>query len=241
MAGIIRESIDRWFDINLDVDNRTLFMGSMGYDYEGGESGVDNFMAEYFIKGMYVLESKGDKPITIIMNNPGGDWYHGMAIYDSIYNSKSHCTIKVYGHAMSMGSIILQAADERVMMPNSRFMIHYGYDGRYGHSKIFERWADEGKRTNLQMENLYLDKIMEKENEKGISHISKTFEQIVGKLKQFEHPQTKEGEIKYAFSRKMGLRREEYRKVLRELLNFDTILTPEETISLGLADKVYGK
>ena len=76
MAGIIRENIDRWYDLNLDVDNRTLFMGSVGSDSEGSESGVDNFMAEYFIKGIHVLESKNDKPITIIMNNPGGDWYH---------------------------------------------------------------------------------------------------------------------------------------------------------------------
>ena len=239
MAGIIRENIDRWFEVNLDVDNRTLYMGSIHNDIESGESGVDSSMAEYFIKGMHVLDSKNDKPITIIMNNPGGDWYHGMAIYDSIKHSKSHCTIKVYGHAMSMGSIILQAADHRVMMPNSRFMIHYGYDGRYGHSKIFERWADEGKRVNVQMENIYLDMIMEKEKNVGINFITKTFEGIMTKVKQFEHPETKEGEIKYTFSKKMEVRREEYRKILRELLNFDTILTPEETVSLGLADEIY--
>lgn len=240
MAGIGRENIDRWFDLNLDVDNRTLFMGSMGYDYEGGgESGVDNFMAEYFIKGMHVLNSKNDKPITIIMNNPGGDWYHGMAIYDTIKHSKSHCTIKVYGHAMSMGSIILQAADVRIMMPNSRFMIHYGYNGSYGHAKIFERWADEGKRLTLDMENIYLDRIMEKEKKTNTNFIARTFEGIMTKVKQFEHPLTKEGEIKYTFSKKMDIRREEYRKVMKELLNFDTILTPEETISLGLADEIY--
>ena len=81
---------------------------------------------------------------------------------------------------------------------------------------------------------------MEKEKTEGIPHISKTFEQIMLNVKQFEHPQTKEGEIKYTFSRKTDLRREEYRKVLRELLNFDTILTPQETISLGLADKIFG-
>ena len=154
MAGIIRENIDRWFDYNLDVDNRTLYMGSVGKDIEGSESGVDNSMAEFFIKGLHVLESKGDKPITIIMNNPGGDWYHGMAIYDAINNSKCYCTIKVYGHAMSMGSIILQSGHHRIMMPNSRFMIHYGYDGRYGHSKIFEKWGEECKRLNMDMEKI---------------------------------------------------------------------------------------
>ena len=239
MGKIIRENIDRWFDLNLDIDNRTLYMGSMSYDYENGESGVDSFMAEYFIKGLHVLERGGDKPITIIMNNPGGDWYHGMAIYDAIKNSKCHSTIKVYGHAMSMGSIILQAADHRVMMPHSRFMIHYGYDGRYGHSKIFEKWAEECKRLNYDMENIYLDMIITKEKKSGIPYMTKTFEGVVNKLKQFDQVLSKEEGTKYTFSKKLEVRREEYRKILRELLNFDTILTPEETISLGLADEIY--
>lgn len=238
MSGIIRENIDRWFDYNLDSDTRTIYMGSVEKDLEGSESGVDHMMTEYLIKGIHVLESKGDKPITIIMNNPGGDWYHGMAIYDSINNSKCHCTIKVYGHAMSMGSIILQSADNRVMMPNSRFMIHYGYDGKYSHSKIFERWSDEGKRVNLEMENIYLDKLMKKDQERGISYMTKTFETIVRKVKEFE-PNSKPEEVKYIFSKKSDLRREEYRKVLKELLNFDTILTAEETVMLGFADEVY--
>lgn len=239
MAGIVRENIDRWYDLNLDVDNRTLFMGSVGSDNEGSETGVDNFMAEYFIKGIHVLESKNDKPITIIMNNPGGDWYHGMAIYDSINTSKCHCTIKVYGHAMSMGSIILQAADKRIMLPSSRFMIHYGYDGKYGHTKIVEKWMNESKRINHDMENIYLDKLMKKELEQGIPYMVNTFETIMNKLKEFDYPTNKIGGVKYTFSRKNDLRKEEYRTILKEMLNFDTILSPEETISLGFADEIY--
>ena len=160
-----------WFDQNLDIETRTIYMGSMGSSYEEGESGVDNFMAEYFIKGMHFLESRGKKPINIIMNNPGGDWYHGMAIYDSIKYSSCVNSIKVYGHAMSMGSIILQAADERIMMPSSRFMIHYGTDGKYSHSKITEKWAEEAKRNNHDMENIYLDKMLEKEEEMGTRQV----------------------------------------------------------------------
>ena len=77
-----------WFDCNLDLFTRTIYMGSLSRDYDIGESGVDNFMAEYFIKGMHTLETRNSgKEINIIMNNPGGDWYHGMAIYDSIKNS----------------------------------------------------------------------------------------------------------------------------------------------------------
>ena len=233
----IDTNLRSWFDLNLDVETRTIYMGSMGSTYEEGESGVDHFMAEYFIKGMHFLESRGDKIISIIMNNPGGDWYHGMAIYDAIKYSSCVCSIKVYGHAMSMGSIILQAADERIMMPNSRFMIHYGTDGKYSHTKISEKWAEESKRICHEMENIYLEKMFEKEEAIGNGHLSKVFTEIMKKQKAFEFPQAEF--VEYKFSRNSKLKREEVRKALKELLNFDTITTPQETVDLGFADSVY--
>ena len=96
------------------------------------------------------------------MNNTGGDVYHGLAIFDAIKTCKNHVNIIVYGHAMSMGSIILQAADERIMTPNSRMMIHYGEDGVWAHPKIVLQWAKEGKKINEWMLDLYLEKIREK-------------------------------------------------------------------------------
>ena len=226
-----------WFSHNLDLPSRTIYMGSI-YSPDGGESGVDAFMAESFIKGMHLLEKRdSESEITIIMNNPGGDWYHGMAIYDSIKNSPCPCTIKVYGYAMSMGSIILQAADQRIMMPNSRFMVHYGTDGVYSHSKIFEKWAEESKRNNYNMENIYLDSMLLKEDKEGSGHLAKELGKIMTKLKSSEIPCP--GEITYKFAKPN--KREEVRAVLRELLNFDTILTPEETIALGLADEIFSR
>ena len=227
-----------WFDHNIDTDSRTIFMGSIDKDIDNQENGVDHYMAEYFIKGMHLFESKkNEDEITIIMNNPGGDWYHGMAIFDAIKNSSCFCTIKVYGHAMSMGSIILQAADKRIMMPNSKFMIHYGYDGRYGHSKIFEKWADEGKRVNYQMENIYLDAMLDKEEKVGNGNLSKVLSSIMSKQRSLEIPNP--GDIVYKFSKSPSAKREETRGVLKEMLNFDTILNAEETVELGLADEVF--
>jgi ATP-dependent protease ClpP protease subunit len=228
--------LDKWFDLNVDTDMRTLYMGSVGYTQDESETGVDHFMTEYLIKGMHTLESKNKKPITIIMNNPGGDWYHGMAIYDAIKSSPCECTIKVYGHAMSMGSVILQAADHRIMMPNSRFMIHYGYDGKAGHAKIVYKWADEGKRINWEMENLYLEKMLEFEKTCG-KKLESALEKIVNRGNELEFP--KKAPVKFKFSTKGEERREQLREVLQMLLNYDTILTPEETISIGLADSIF--
>jgi ATP-dependent protease ClpP protease subunit len=199
------------------------------------ESGVDNFMAESFIKGIHILSAKSNDPITILMNNPGGDWYHGMAIYDAIKTSTCYCNIKVYGHAMSMGSIILQAADNRIMMPNSRFMIHYGYNGVNSHVKIFEKWADEGKRLNYQMENMYLDIMMEKEEKEGHGYLAKKLSEIMTKQNALNYPPPTTTK-NYNFSKTN--KKEEIRVVLKEMLNFDTILDPEETVTLGFADEI---
>lgn len=161
MARINKESIDRLYDYDIHVETRTVYMGSTEVDLDGNESGTDPKMAERIIKALHLLDQKNE-PITIIMNNPGGDWYAGMAIYDAIKACQSEITIKVLGMAMSMGSVILQAADHRALAPNSRVMIHYGFAGMDGHSKTFQKWAEEYKRIDSEMESVLLAKIKEK-------------------------------------------------------------------------------
>ena len=194
---ILKEAIDRFYDYDILTSTRTLFMGSMGT--EGEDSGTDFAMAEAMIKGLHILDTTGTSPITIIMNNLGGDEYHGLAIYDAIRACKCEVHIKVFGHAMSMGSIILQAADKRFMSPNSRCMIHYGtWDVPADHPKITRKWAEEGQKFDTWMINMYLQNIREK------------------------HP-----EFNYAD--------------VDKLCDFDTILTAQETVDLGLADEVLGE
>lgn len=197
MAKFIRDDVDKFHDYSLYIPERTVFMGSEEISIEHGESGTDGLMAERTIKNLLVLEHLNKNPITIIMNNIGGDEYHGYAIYDAIKACKSHVVIKVFGHAMSMGSIILQAADERVMAPTSRQMIHYGTWGIHDHAKTAQKWAEEGNKIDKWMEDMYMARIREK---------NPTF--LLPKLKK--------------------------------MLDHDTFLTAEESVRLGLADRVLG-
>lgn len=191
-----RDDVDKLYDYDLFIPGKIVYIGSVTADIEHGESGVDAVMAERAIKALTLLD-QSDGDITIILNNPGGDWFHGMAIYDAIRQCKNHVIVKVYGMAMSMGGVILQAADERIMMPNAKFMMHYGSMGmQETHAKIFKKWADESERINDDMEQIFLEKMREKDPD--------------FKLKK-----------------------------LKEMLDYDTILTAEETVKLGLADKVY--
>ncbi len=194
MAKFTRDDVDKFYDYDLDIAHRTIYLGS-DVDDDGEDHGVNAAMAERVIKALHLLDQKKED-ITIIMNNPGGDWYHGMAIYDAISGCQSTITIKVYGMAMSMGAVILQAADHRVMAPNAKFMIHYGTAGSADtHSKIYQKWAKEYEKVDTAMEDIFLEKIHTK------------------------HPTFK-------------------REELEKLLDYDTILTAQETVNLGLADEV---
>lgn len=152
-----RDDINRFFEYDVDINTRTVYLGSYGGE---GDAEVDSRMAERAIKALHLLDSQNRKAITIILNSTGGDVYHGMSVYDAIKACKSKVTIKVMGQAMSMGAVILQAGHKRLIAPNARVMIHYGSMGlEPNHSKIFKKWADECARLDVEMENLLLERI----------------------------------------------------------------------------------
>jgi len=89
------------------------------------EVGVEHQITSRFLKNMTILKNIDPKePVLIHMKVGGGDWREGMAIYDIIRSCPNPTTILSYTKAESMSSIILQAADKRVLMPNSLFMFH---------------------------------------------------------------------------------------------------------------------
>lgn len=172
------DNVELFHGYSIYIPTRTIYIGSESSSdaliEHGEESGVDHSMSDRFLKNLHILESLSEEPITVILNNPGGDWYHGMAIYDAIKNSKCEITVTVYGHAMSMASVILQAADKRIMAPNAKLMIHYGSMGSSStHSKIFDKWSEENKKINLTMEDIYLERMREKHPEFPISKLRK--------------------------------------------------------------------
>jgi ATP-dependent Clp endopeptidase proteolytic subunit ClpP len=169
------DDIDKFHDYSIHIPTRTLYMGSEqiaeSADFE--ESGTNASMAERMVKNIHILDSINQEPITVFMNNLGGDPYHGLAIFDAILAAKSEITIKVFGYAMSMGSIILQAADHRIMAPNSRQMIHYGSLSMSGHSKTVDKQAKEEDKINRWMEEMYLEKIREKQPDFKLKRLQK--------------------------------------------------------------------
>lgn len=67
--------------------------------------------------------------IRLYINSPGGEVYSGLCLYDVIRLISSPVTTICIGDSASMGAIIFLAGEKRLMLPNSRIMIH---DPSYG-------------------------------------------------------------------------------------------------------------
>lgn len=122
----ILDEIETYHRFNVFTHSRIINLVSETNVDDGTEFGVGFSMSSPFLKNLAILEAISHDPITVIHNTEGGDEAQGMAIYDAIKRSPCHITMKVYGTCMSMGSIILQAADDRVLMPHASIMFHDG-------------------------------------------------------------------------------------------------------------------
>lgn len=150
--AVKKENIDRLFDYDVLLDSRTIFIA------DSSDDGVDNAMANRFLKAMVILEQTNKNPIRVILKSLGGCIYNGAAIYDSIQLSPCHVTIEVYGAAMSMGAQILQSADERVMMPSALLMLHDGTFSMEDAPRTFENWATVSKKLRQQMYQIFAER-----------------------------------------------------------------------------------
>ncbi len=123
------------------------------------EPGVEHVMATRLIKNLRLLQSDSGSDIFIHMKTCGGFETEGFAIYDAIRFCPCHVTILNYTHARSMSSIILQAADLRVMMPNSYFMIHWGEEEISGEQQKVLSWAEWERKREPRFIGVYLDQM----------------------------------------------------------------------------------
>lgn len=159
MARIVKESIERFYDYDIHIESRTLFIGdSRGEGDNEGE--IDADVSQRAIKGFHLLTAAAaDKPVTVYINSFGGCFYNGMAIYDAIKACPCHITAYVCGSAMSMGSLILQAADTRLIYPHATMMLHDGYDTRVGDvPQTFFNWAEYSRKMRTVMYKIYADR-----------------------------------------------------------------------------------
>lgn len=113
----------------IDLPSRQIWIHGIDTmdSYIDGEPGIEHIMANKVIKNLHILKEHSDNlPVTIHLSTCGGWVEQGLAVYDTIRLMPYPVTMISYTHARSMSSYILQAADERILLPHSYFMFHDG-------------------------------------------------------------------------------------------------------------------
>lgn len=111
-------------DYNIDIENREIYLHPPLDNIEA--AALDYRSAVIFEKNIRYLNSISLEPVLVHMHLPGGEWQDCLSMYDSIRASKSKVIILAYARAESCSSVLLQAGDLRILMPNTTTLIHYG-------------------------------------------------------------------------------------------------------------------
>lgn len=173
-----------------NIKTREIFLHNHHSSEENANPGVEYKMSNIFLKNLRSMDLKNNGDITVHMQSIGGEWADGMAIFDGIRMSKCKITIISYGQAESMSSIILQAADRRLLTPNSYFMVHYGSTYVGGNYLSVQNWIGHEKHLCDVMMDIYSDRCI----------TGKYFKERFGnkpeqsKIKNFLHKKFKSGD-----------------------------------------------
>ncbi len=93
-------------------------------------------------------------PLTIIFNSPGGAVHDGLALFDFLRHlrvSGHHLTTIALGRAASMGAVLLQAGDRRVMGANAFLMLHEVSNGASGKVSELSESVELSKRLQKRL------------------------------------------------------------------------------------------
>ncbi|MBF0340296.1 MAG: ATP-dependent Clp endopeptidase proteolytic subunit ClpP [Magnetococcales bacterium] len=107
---------------------------------------VDDQSANLVIAQLLFLESENpEKDIHLYINSPGGLVTAGLAVYDTIQFIRPDVSTLCVGQAASMGAVLLAAGTKgkRLLLPNSRIMIHQPSGGYQGQAEDIEIHAKE--------------------------------------------------------------------------------------------------
>lgn len=81
--------------------------------------------------------------ITVHINSYGGEVAEGLAIYNSLKNSKAKVRTVCDGFACSAASVVFMAGEERLMNPASLLMIHNAWSCASGNAAELRKAADD--------------------------------------------------------------------------------------------------
>ena len=128
-------------------------------------------LCEFIIKANYIFPK--EKPLTILINSPGGDCYDGFSVIDLMETSRLKIQTVAIGLIASMASMIVTAGSPgmRVMTKNAFIMTHQFstyFEGKYHeilatrdhddelHRRFIEHFRKHTTMTEKQIKDVFL-------------------------------------------------------------------------------------
>lgn len=111
------------------------------------------------------LEELGAEEVKVHINSYGGEVAEGLAIYNTLKNSKMKVATYCDGFACSAASVIFMAGDERIMNEASLLMIHNAWSYGYGNANELRKQADDLDKITKASINAYMSRVSITEEE----------------------------------------------------------------------------
>ena len=96
--------------------------------------------------------------INVHINSYGGEVSQGLAIYNTLKDSKMKVTTVCEGFACSAGSVVFMAGDERIVKDASLLMIHNAWTYARGDSNELRKQAEDLEKITQASVNAYKSK-----------------------------------------------------------------------------------
>jgi ATP-dependent protease ClpP protease subunit len=117
---ITPKALERWRpEVNAkdgESDNTISVLDVIGQNWQGTGVTASRIAA--------ALRAIGKRDVVVNINSPGGDYFEGLAIYNTLRDHPSKVTVKVLGVAASAASVIAMAGDEVQIARAGFLMIH---------------------------------------------------------------------------------------------------------------------
>jgi ATP-dependent Clp endopeptidase proteolytic subunit ClpP len=121
------------------------------------EIGMFGVSAQDFVNE---LRGMSGRDIELHLNTPGGDVFDGIAIYNTLRQSKGQVSVIIDGLAASAGSFIAQAASpgRLEIAPHAQMMIHNGFAMAIGDAGDMRKTADLLDQVTAEIAGIYADR-----------------------------------------------------------------------------------
>lgn len=134
-----------------DDGNTISILEPIGIDFWTGEGVTAKRISA-------ALRAIGDKPVTVAINSPGGDFFEGLAIYNLLREHPKAVTVEVVGIAASAASVIAMAGDTIRIGKAAMMFIHNTQWLAVGDRHAMQQAADEMATFDELAAQLYADR-----------------------------------------------------------------------------------